>query len=52
MWTVKSDLMKLRQGRHQSVQEYCERFIVLKEVNESLRNSIHEDPGLLDVITK
>ena len=47
-----SDFIKLRQGKFQSVQEYYERFIVLKKVNASLKNSVHEDAGLLDIVAK
>ena len=49
---AKSDFIRLRQGKHKYLQEYCERFIALKEVNEFLKNSIHEDPSLLKIIAK
>ena len=45
MWNAKRDFMNLRQQRHQSVQEYYERFIALKEVNETLNTNIHDDLG-------
>ena len=52
VFTAKSDLMCLWQSTHQSVQDYYEKFMALKEVNESVKNSIHEDPGLLELVVK
>ena len=52
MWVAKNDFIKLQQGKHQSVQEYYKRFMALKEVNESLGNSILQDPGILEIVAK
>ena len=50
IWTAKRDFINLRQHRNESVQEYYERFIGMKEVNETLCPNI--DSGLIDVICK
>ena len=34
------------------MQEYYKRFMALKEVNESIDNSIHQDPGILEMVAK
>jgi len=52
MCNAKHDFILISQGRYQSVQEYCEIFIALKEVNESLKNSIHDNLGLIEIILK
>ena len=50
IWKAKSDFMRIRQGKGQSVIDYYERFIALKDVNETLNTLIHEDPGYVDII--
>jgi hypothetical protein len=50
MWNAKVDFIKLRQKPQQSVQEYYERFIAMRDVNETLGNNIHDDLGFVDVI--
>ena len=45
MWNAKRDFINLRQEKHQSVQEYCECFIALRDVNKTLNNNIHDDLG-------
>ena len=52
MWNAKADFIKLRQQPHQSVQDYYEKFVALRDVNEMLGNNIHDDLGLVDVIAR
>ena len=52
MWNAKVDFIKLRQQKHQTVQEYFERFIAMRDVNETLGNNIHDDLGFADVIAR
>ena len=52
MWEAKADFIKLRQQKHQSVQDYYEKFVALKEVIETLNVNIYDDPGLIEVIAR
>ena len=52
MWQAKVDFIKLRQQKHQSVQEYYEKFMALKEVNDTLNINVYDDPGLVDIIAR
>ena len=52
MWNAKRDFMNLQQQRHQRFQEYYERFIALKEVNETLNTNIHDDLGFINSIAR
>ena len=52
MWNAKRDFINLRQQKHQSVQEYYERFVALKEVNETLNTNIHDDLGFIEAIAR
>ena len=52
MWNAKADFIKLRQQKQQTVQEYYERFIAMRDVNETLGNNIHDDLGFVEVIAK
>lgn len=50
IWNAKSDFIKLRQQKGQSVQEYFEWFIALKEVNDTLETNVHACTGLVDAL--
>jgi hypothetical protein len=52
MWNAKRDFINLKQQRHQSVQEYYERFMALREVNETLNTNIHDDLGFVEAIAR
>ena len=52
MWNAKRDFINLRQQKHQSVQEYYERFVALRDVNETLNNNTHDDLGFIDAIAR
>ena len=52
MWNAKKDFINLRKQKHQSVQEYYERFVALKEVNETLNTNVHDDLGFIDAIAR
>ena len=52
MFKAKYDFIRIRQQRGQSVTDYYERFIAMKEVNESLNTNIHDDLGFTAVIAK
>ena len=49
MWNAKADFIKLRQQKQQTVQEYYERFIAMRDVNETLGNNMHDDLGFVEV---
>lgn len=51
MWNAKRDFMNLHQQKHQSMQKYYERFVVLRDENETLNTNIHDDLGFVDAIT-
>ena len=51
MCNAKADFIKLHQQLHQSVQEYYERFIAMREVNETLKTNI-PPLGFVKVIFK
>jgi hypothetical protein len=50
MWKAKSDFVKIRQAKGQTVNEYFERFIALRDVNDTLKATVYDDMGLADVI--
>ena len=52
MWKTKSDFVKLRQHKGQSVTDYYERFVALKDVNDTLETGVHDDKGFVNVIAK
>jgi hypothetical protein len=52
MWKAKADFVKLRQSKGQSVSKYYERFIALRDVNETLNTNIYDDLGFADVIAR
>ena len=52
MWKAKSDFVKIRQGKGQSVSEYYERFKTLQEVTESLNIVVHDDLGFSEIIAR
>jgi hypothetical protein len=52
MFKAKLDFIRIRQLDNQSVTEYYKKFMAMKEVNETLGNSIYDDSGLVDVIAR
>ena len=50
MWNAKSDFINLYQQKNHSVKEYYERFVALKEVNQTLNTNIHDDLGFIKAI--
>jgi hypothetical protein len=52
MSKTKKDFINLHQQKHQSMQDYYESFISLKEVNETLNTNIHNDLGFNEAIAR
>jgi hypothetical protein len=52
MFKTKLDFMRIRQYDGQSVTEYYEKFLAMKEVNETLGTNIYDDLGFVDVIAR
>ena len=52
MWIAKKNFMGIKQGKHQSVNEYYETFIALKDINETLNTNIHDDLGVINIIVR
>jgi hypothetical protein len=52
IWNAKTDFIKLRQQKGQSVQEYFERFVALKEVNDTLGTNVHACTRLIDALAR
>ena len=50
MWKAKLDWARIRQQPGQTVSEYYDRFIALKEVNENLQTDLYVDLGFPNVI--
>lgn len=52
MWKAKRDFINLQQQKHQSLLEYYERFIALRDVNKMLNNNIHHVLGFSNAFTR
>mmetsp|Transcript_44168 Transcript_44168/g.92862 ORF Transcript_44168/g.92862 Transcript_44168/m.92862 type:complete len:151 (-) Transcript_44168:248-700(-) len=52
MFQAKLDFLKLCQNKNQSVVDYYEKYIPVKEVCETLEVKVHDDPGLVKIIAK
>lgn len=52
LFLAKRDFYRLKQQKHENVQEYYDRFEALKDVNESLGIRIHDDLGVLEIIAR
>ena len=52
MWNAKRDFLNMRQQKYQTVQDYYERFVALREVNEALGNNVHYDLGFVEAIAR
>jgi hypothetical protein len=52
MFKAKQDFMRIRQYDGQSVTEYYEKFLAMKEVNETLGTNIYDDLGFVEVIAR
>ena len=52
MWKAKLDWARIRQQPGQTVSEYYDRFVALKEVNENLQTDLYVDLGFPSVIAR
>jgi hypothetical protein len=52
LFLTKRDFYKIKQQKGEELQSFYERFEALKDVNESLGISVHDDIGLLEIIAK
>ena len=52
MWMVKSDFIKLRQQKGQSIQDYHESFMASKEVNMALGTNVHTCTGFVEALAR
>ena len=50
LMTLKGDMMRIKQGKYESIIDYRERFDGMVEVCESHGINVHEDSGVLVVI--
>ena len=52
MWKAKLDWARIRQQPGQTVSEFYDRFIALKEVYENLQTDLYVDLGFPNVIAR
>ena len=50
MFQAKADFVKIRQGKNQTVVDYYEKYVAMKDVCDTLKVDVHDDSGAIAIV--